>query len=88
MEQLAGFFDEALSTRFVILYVFVMSAVWVHYRGTVRLRFTRQLADHSTFMAPINVFMYAFSAVPNRPILERKDFPASRRASRELADDP
>ncbi|MCB9946542.1 MAG: aspartyl/asparaginyl beta-hydroxylase domain-containing protein [Rhodospirillaceae bacterium] len=66
---------EALSAKFIILYVFILSAVFVHYRGRERHRFTRQLTDHSTFMAPINVFMYLFSAVPNKPILDRDRFP-------------
>ena len=34
----------------------------------------RQLFDHSTFMAPINVFMYLFSAVPNKPFLKLSRF--------------
>jgi beta-hydroxylase len=36
----------------------------------VRLGFWRQVSDHSTIMAPYNVLMYLFSAVPNRPILQ------------------
>ncbi len=74
MSQLGPWVAEAFSAKFIVLYVFLGSAAWVHYRGVVRHKFTRQLFDHSTFMAPINVFMYAFSAVPNRPILDVKDF--------------
>jgi beta-hydroxylase len=46
------------------------SAVAVHFRGKVQLGFWRQVSDHSTLMAPYNVLMYMFSAVPNRPILQ------------------
>jgi beta-hydroxylase len=50
-------------------------ALFVHYRGRERHRFHRQLTDHSTFMAPYNVLMYAFSAVPNRPFIDADRFP-------------
>ncbi len=66
---------EAVTLKFLILYLFIGSALYVHFRGTVRHRFARQLSDHSTFLAPFNVFMYAFSAVPNKPILETADVP-------------
>ncbi|MFC3551528.1 lipid A hydroxylase LpxO [Lysobacter cavernae] len=50
--------------KWVIVFAFLASAVYVHYRGKVRHRLGRQLLDHSTFMAPVNVLMYAFSRVP------------------------
>lgn len=65
---------ELYSTKFIILYVFVLSAILIHYRGKVRHRFTRQLTDHSTFLAPINMLMYGLSSVPNRPILDSHQF--------------
>ena len=46
----------------------------MHFRGKVRHRFTRQLTDHSTFLAPYNAFVYLFSAVPNTPILSADQF--------------
>lgn len=61
--------------KWFILALFVASAIHVHYRGRSRLAFFRQLADHSTFMAPINVFMYLFSKVPSKPYLDPKSFP-------------
>ena len=48
--------------------LFAVSTVYVHFRGRVRLGFWRQLTDHSTFMAPINCFMYLFSRVAAKPI--------------------
>ena len=66
---------DPLSPKFLILYVFVGCAIYVHFRGKERLKFTRQLTDHSTFMAPYNVLAYLFSAVPNEPILPREAFP-------------
>ena len=56
--------------QFLVVWAFIASAVAVHFRGKVRLGFWRQVSDHSTIMAPYNVLMYTFSAVPNRPILQ------------------
>ena len=61
--------------KFLIVYAYVASALWVHYRGQVRHRFTRQLTDHSTFFAPINCFMYLFSRVPSAPYHDPRSFP-------------
>ncbi len=61
--------------KWFILALFIVTAIVVHYRGRVRHRFSRQVLDHSTFTAPINVFMYAFSGVPNQPYLDLKIFP-------------
>jgi beta-hydroxylase len=56
--------------QFLVVWAFLGSAIAVHFRGKVRLGFWRQFTDHSTIMAPYNVLMYLFSAVPNRPILQ------------------
>jgi beta-hydroxylase len=47
----------------------------VHFRGRERLRISRQLGDHSTYLAPYNVLMYAGSAVPNQPVVPVDRFP-------------
>ncbi|HJU40448.1 MAG TPA: lipid A hydroxylase LpxO [Tahibacter sp.] len=60
--------------KWVILAVFIGSTLYVHFRGRVRLKFFRQLTDHSTFMAPINLVMYACSRVPTRPYLSTELF--------------
>jgi beta-hydroxylase len=65
-----------LAPKLFLLSGLVGSAVYVHYRGRVRHGFFRQLTDHSTFFAPYNALVYLFSAVPNRPILDVRDFPA------------
>ena len=66
--------DTALSPRMFVLYAIVLSAIFIHFRGRERLKFLRQLTDHSTFMAPYNVLAYLFSAVPNRPYLDVSQF--------------
>ncbi len=67
-----------LAPRLILLAVlasFALCVLLVHLRGRVRLRFDRQLVDHSAIFAPYNLLMYAFSAVPARPILDRRGFP-------------
>ncbi|MCH1993689.1 aspartyl/asparaginyl beta-hydroxylase domain-containing protein, partial [Achromobacter xylosoxidans] len=61
--------------KWFILALFVVCATVVHYRGRVRHKFSRQALDHSTFTAPLNCFMYAFSSVPNKPYLDLDQFP-------------
>ena len=47
----------------------------VHYRGRVRHGFWGQVFDHSGLLAPVNVFLYAFSAVPGEPYVAPSRFP-------------
>ena len=53
----------------------VLSVLHIHFRGKVRLPFGRQLFDHSSFMAPINIFMHLFSKVPSTPYIPVREFP-------------
>lgn len=64
-----------IQPAFIVLYVFIASALFIHYRGRVRHSFSRQLTDHSTLLAPYNAIMYAFSGVPNTPYQKLTDFP-------------
>ena len=66
---------DFLAPKFIALYVFIVSVVFVHFRGHIRHPFYRQLTEHSTFMAPYNMLMYAFSAVPNKPFVDIGRFP-------------
>jgi beta-hydroxylase len=66
---------QFLAPQFIGLYVLAASTVYVHFRGRERLRFARQLGDHSTYLAPYNVLMYAGSAVPNQPVIPLEEFP-------------
>ena len=63
----------------VVLLLFAASGAIVHLRGRVRHKVGRQVFDHSTFTAPINVFMYAFSKVPTTPYLDASAFPHLRK---------
>ena len=66
---------DFLAPKFLILYVFLLSTLYMHFRGRLRLPLLRQIGNHSTLLAPYNVLMYAFSAVPTKPYLEMKNFP-------------
>jgi beta-hydroxylase len=55
--------QQLFAPQLVVLYILVASTLYVHFRGHERLRIARQLGDHSTYLAPYNVLMYAGSAV-------------------------
>jgi beta-hydroxylase len=58
----------------IVVVIYLASVLYVHWRGRERLSFKRQLVDHSGIFAPYNVLMYAFSATPARPYLDRAAF--------------
>jgi beta-hydroxylase len=64
-----------LGPKYLILYVFLLSALYVHCRGRVRFTFLRQLFNHSSLLAPYNALMYLFSAISPRPILDVRAMP-------------
>ena len=64
----------AISFKWFFISYLVASTTYIHYRGRIRHTLKRQAFDHSTIMAPYNLLVYARSAVPNKPILDRKDF--------------
>jgi len=64
-----------LAPKFIVLYLFLLPSLYMHFRGRARLPLLRQIGNHATLMAPYNVLMYAFSAVPTRAYLDLKHFP-------------
>jgi beta-hydroxylase len=65
--------------KWFIVLVYAASIAWIHFRGQVRHKFGKQLFDHSAFVAPINVLMYAFSRAPAQPYLPVSDWPDLKR---------
>lgn len=61
--------------KWALVALFVGSALYIHFRGRIRHRPVKQLTDHSTFVAPYNLLMYAFSGVPSKPYIDVADFP-------------
>jgi len=61
--------------KWFVVGFYILSILHIHFRGRVRLPFRRQIFDHSSFMAPINIFMHKFSKVPSTPFVPVSDFP-------------
>lgn len=61
--------------KYVILAIYITSIIYIHFRGNERLKFFRQLFDHSSLLAPINGVMYLSSSLPLKPYLDTKAFP-------------
>ena len=64
-----------LTFELLALSILVASALYTHYRGRDRLKFRRQVTDHSTFLAPYNSLVYLFSGVPRTPLLRVRGLP-------------
>jgi beta-hydroxylase len=62
----------------VVVCLFLLSGAYMHLRGRARHAWYRQIFDHSTFMAPLNVSLLALSAVPRQAYLDAKAFPELR----------
>ncbi|MCM2971807.1 MULTISPECIES: lipid A hydroxylase LpxO [Larsenimonas] len=69
--------------KWTLVALIVASILYVHFRGRVRHKPLRQLSDHSSFMAPINAFMYLFSSVPDRPYHQPETFPELHELTRQ-----
>ncbi|VXB74310.1 lipid A hydroxylase LpxO [Massilia sp. 9I] len=61
--------------KWLVVGFYFLSILHIHFRGRVRLPFRRQIFDHSSFMAPINIFMHKFSRVPSTPFIPVSEFP-------------
>ena len=65
--------------KIAIIALYAASILFIHFRGKARLPFFRQLFDHSSVVAPVNIFMYLFSRVPtDTPYLPVNNFPGLR----------
>lgn len=68
--------------KWSIIALWLASISYVYFRGKVRLSFFRTVVDHSAVLAPVNAFMYLFSAVPAQPYI-----PAGAIAGLQALDD-
>src|SRR3546814_20884061 len=55
--------------KWSLIVLWFASITYMDFRGKVRVSFLRTVLDHSAVLAPVNVFMYLFSAVPARPYI-------------------
>jgi beta-hydroxylase len=60
----------------LVLWFLLLSAAYVHFRGRVRLKFRRQVTDHSTVTAPYNFLVYLSSKASRGPFMDPAEFPA------------
>lgn len=60
----------------LVLWFLLLSASYVHFRGRVRLKFRRQITDHSTITAPYNFLVYLSSKSTRGPFMDPARFPA------------
>ena len=67
-------FIPSIPIKLVSLFIYSASIAYVHFRGKDRLKFLRQLTDHSSLMAPINALLYLCSSVPKKPYLDVSQF--------------
>jgi hypothetical protein len=49
-----GAAHQSIAMRWMLVSVYLVPMLYVHFRGKIRLPIGRQLFDHSSFMAPIN----------------------------------
>ena len=59
----------------IIIGIFILSVIYTHSRGKVKQTIKRQLFDHATFLAPINLFMTQCSRLPAQPYFAESTFP-------------
>ncbi|MGH1539497.1 MAG: aspartyl/asparaginyl beta-hydroxylase domain-containing protein [Arenicella sp.] len=55
-----------------LLAIFIGAGLYIHFRGSVRHSFRRQLTSHTNLTAPYNAFTYLVSAIPNTPYIEKE----------------
>lgn len=61
--------------KWIVVSLYLFSICYIHFRGKARLPLGRQLFDHSTFVAPVNMLMHLFSGVPSTPYIPVRNFP-------------
>jgi len=72
-----------LTPRLLILATFLASVTFVQFRGRVRHKFSRLVADHANLLAPYNSLMYLFSAVKAKPYADVREFPELRQVTEQ-----
>ena len=64
-----------MKISYFIFAIYVISIVYIHFRGRVRFPPLRQMMTHTNLIAPYNAFIYLFSSVSSKPVLNKEDFP-------------
>lgn len=61
--------------KWLIPAIWLLSILYVHFRGRVRLPVGRQLLDHSCLFAPVNALLILNSRVSRKPYLDPSEIP-------------
>ncbi|HTK00369.1 MAG TPA: lipid A hydroxylase LpxO [Bordetella sp.] len=61
--------------KWLIPGLWLVSILYGHYRGRVRLAWSRVFLDHSVLLAPVNAFMVLASRVPTTPYVSTREIP-------------
>ncbi len=61
--------------KWLLLLIWILPVLYIHFRGQVRLPLGRQLLDHSALLAPINALLILSSRVPRTPYLNTELIP-------------
>ena len=64
-----------MQIRHIVFIIFVVSAVFVYFRGKVRFGLVRSLTDYQVLLAPINSLLYLFSKVKAGAYIPVGQFP-------------
>ena len=62
-----------MNIALIILFIYVVAVMQMHYRGKVRFSAARQLLTHTNYLAPYNLLMNLFAVLPNKPLLNADD---------------
>jgi beta-hydroxylase len=62
-----------MNITLLVLLVYIVAVMQMHYRGKVRFRAARQLLTHTNYLAPYNLLMNLFSSLPDTPLLNVGD---------------
>ena len=60
--------------KWLVVALYVFAIAFIHLRGHVRLPLRRQLFDHSSLVAPLNMLMVLLSRVPSVPYFPNQTF--------------
>ena len=64
-----------MELRHAVFLTFVISAIYVYFRGRVRFGLVRSLTDYQVLLAPINSLLYLFSKTKAGAFIPVADFP-------------
>ena len=59
---------------YLILSIYVIAILNMHYRGNVRFLWSRQILTHTNYLAPYNLLMYLCAKQPNKPFFDTNQF--------------